>query len=408
LPAAIASYGLALGISKVNQQLPDPVYALLSGLNAATVGIIVLAAVQLSQKAITDKITRILVFFGATAGMLYNTLWYFPVLMLVGGLSTVIWDYTWLQNLYRRVRPARRAEQTPDQDVEASESATELTQTTAGAQQPERRRQVSSLHSGEEASRAPNNGSGSVKSKNDNAEIQDNEQERIVPEALQMRIFSWKFGTAIIAAFFVTFAVIMVLRGVLPNRPRGFSLFANLYLAGTIIFGGGPVVIPLLRESVVLKGDLFPLLMAVFDEFSFPDTSLPKAGSLLATFSSVSPSSKPFQDQISTVIFPRSGFIPAVLVHHHQSLTNRSSHSCRLPRHSGRTRHIPSPSRWRRHRLRRHLYPRSSPPYRHNGPLAHPPRLQMGDFVPARCQRLGSRARLHGRFPSLANWVPRW
>jgi chromate transport protein ChrA len=259
LPAAIAAFGLALGISNVNQQLPDPVYALLSGLNAATVGIIVLAAVQLSQKAITDKISRILVFFGATAGMLYNTLWYFPVLMLAGGLSTIIWDYRWLQNLYRRIRPARRAEQTPDQDVEASESATELTHTTAAAQQTERRRQNASLHSGEDVTRGPVNGSGSVKSNHENAGVRENEQERVVPDALQMRIFSWKFGTAIIVAFFITFLVIMILRGVLPNRPRGFSLFANLYLAGTIIFGGGPVVIPLLRESVLKKRDLFPL-----------------------------------------------------------------------------------------------------------------------------------------------------
>jgi hypothetical protein len=65
-----------------------------------------------------------------------------------------------------------------------------------------------------------------------------------------MRVFSWKLGVTIITCFFITFLVIMVLRGVLDNLPRGFNLFANLYLAGTIIFGGGPVVIPLLRESV--------------------------------------------------------------------------------------------------------------------------------------------------------------
>jgi chromate transport protein ChrA len=46
----------------------------------------------------------------------------------------------------------------------------------------------------------------------------------------------------------------MALRGTLKSPPRGFSLFANLYLAVTIIFGGGPVVIPLLREYVVYEG----------------------------------------------------------------------------------------------------------------------------------------------------------
>jgi chromate transport protein ChrA len=65
-------YALSLGISRIGDVLPGPAYALLSGLNAATVGIIALAAVQLSQKAITDKATRIPVFLGATAGMRFR------------------------------------------------------------------------------------------------------------------------------------------------------------------------------------------------------------------------------------------------------------------------------------------------------------------------------------------------
>jgi chromate transport protein ChrA len=247
LPAAIAAFGLALGIAQVNQRLPDPVYALLSGLNAATVGIIALAAVQLSQKAITDKISRILVFFGATAGMLYNTLWYFPVLMVVGGTSTIIWDYRWPQKLYRRFKPTH-TEPTTSRDVEASESATELTETVP-AQHPQVRRQVSVAHSGEATSSGPQSES-PIEQHNGNDPTMREDEERIVPESLRMRVFSWKFGATLIACFFITFIVIMVLRGVLQNRPRGFSLFANLYLAGTIIFGGGPVVIPLLRESV--------------------------------------------------------------------------------------------------------------------------------------------------------------
>jgi chromate transport protein ChrA len=51
-----------LGVSRIGDTLPPPVYSLLSGLNAATVGIIALAAVQLADKAITDKLTRVLVF----------------------------------------------------------------------------------------------------------------------------------------------------------------------------------------------------------------------------------------------------------------------------------------------------------------------------------------------------------
>lgn len=63
-------YGFSVGVSHIGESLPRQVYALLSGLNAAIVGIIALAAVQLAQKAITDKLTRILVFLGATAGLM--------------------------------------------------------------------------------------------------------------------------------------------------------------------------------------------------------------------------------------------------------------------------------------------------------------------------------------------------
>jgi chromate transport protein ChrA len=45
-PGAIAMYGLSLGVQKMPDRLPPIVYAFLSGLNASTVGIIALAAVQ--------------------------------------------------------------------------------------------------------------------------------------------------------------------------------------------------------------------------------------------------------------------------------------------------------------------------------------------------------------------------
>src|SRR5436190_20369190 len=65
-------FGVALGIQNIQSQLPDLVYALLSGLNAATVGLIAVAAVQLSERAITDKMTRFLISVTACVGLLYQ------------------------------------------------------------------------------------------------------------------------------------------------------------------------------------------------------------------------------------------------------------------------------------------------------------------------------------------------
>jgi hypothetical protein len=84
-------YALSLGVQRIDNTLPAAVYALLSGLNASTVGIIALAAVQLAEKAVRDKLSRLLV-FGACAGLCYSALWYFPLLMVVGGFVTTAWD----------------------------------------------------------------------------------------------------------------------------------------------------------------------------------------------------------------------------------------------------------------------------------------------------------------------------
>jgi hypothetical protein len=70
LPGAIAMYGFSLGVQCIIGNLPNPVYALLSGVNAATVGFMALASVQLARKAITDPLMRILVDVQGCATML--------------------------------------------------------------------------------------------------------------------------------------------------------------------------------------------------------------------------------------------------------------------------------------------------------------------------------------------------
>lgn len=84
-------FGLAMGISRISTTLPGPVYALLSGLNAATVGVIALAGAQLAKKAITGPLTRLLVVGTGCAGICYNALWYFPVILVIDGMITLLW-----------------------------------------------------------------------------------------------------------------------------------------------------------------------------------------------------------------------------------------------------------------------------------------------------------------------------
>lgn len=260
-------YGLSIGISRVGEVLPGPVYALLSGLNAAIVGIIALAAVQLAQKAITDKVTRTLVFLGATAGMLYNALWYFPLLIFLAGAVTIVWDFRWLHPMGTKVlRTLRRRNRSMNQTDEVEmdtdpERPRDNQQELVG--EPRNNSVVDVSASSGPRSARPTSSSGKSLSRSvlpvaekDVSRPQPGPDERqephVVPADRDLNM-SWQFGLFLIIGFLVTFVVIMVLRGVLKHRPLLFSLFANLYLAGTIIFGGGPVVIPLLREYVASR-----------------------------------------------------------------------------------------------------------------------------------------------------------
>ncbi|PIB00724.1 hypothetical protein CB0940_02187 [Cercospora beticola] len=251
LPMAFAAFGLGLGVGQIEDELPGPAYALLSGLNSATVGIVALAGMQLSQKAITDTTTRILVFFGATAGMLYNALWFFPVLMVGGALTTLVWDLKFLQRGWRKVVRRKREEIGGSEDLEMRD---------VGVASGSAAQASSSVHqrSGAKGPDEP------VLAETDS------------PSEPQSRLLrSWKIGVAIVGAFFASFITVMVCRGIYSGDNRGFDLFSNLFLAGTIIFGGGPVVIPLLRDYIVAPGWVssrdFLLGLAITQAFPGPN-----------------------------------------------------------------------------------------------------------------------------------------
>lgn len=241
LPGALGMYALSLGIQRITSALPDPVYALLSGLNAATVGIVALAAVQLSQKAITDKLTRILVAFGGIAGMLYTALWYFPVLMATGGVVTLVWDLRLPHNIIQRIN--RRFGQNQEQQLSSITTNTDI--------------ELNSEGPIEQTSQA------------------EREGPRIVPQGHDITIMSLGTGWLLLASFTLSFIALMVTRGVFRHKAIVYNVFANLYLAGTIIFGGGPVVIPLLREYIVNEGWVSPrdflLGLALIQAFPGPN-----------------------------------------------------------------------------------------------------------------------------------------
>jgi chromate transport protein ChrA len=275
LPGAIGMYGFSVGVSHIGESLPRQAYALLSGLNAAVVGIIALAAVQLAQKAITDKMTRILVFLGATAGLMYNALWYFPVLMSLAGFASIVHDYRVLDPLVKwAVKLANKMTKKNENIQPRSEDiGLELPNSTFGAKSMnlDESRGRTQAANGTVTMTESNNPTSSGPVTHD---IEEAHEPRITPAARTINI-SWQFGTLTLVVFFLAFTVIMVARGVLPHRPLLFKLFSNMFLAGTIIFGGGPVVVPLLRSYVVSEGWVSPrdflLGLAIIQAFPGPN-----------------------------------------------------------------------------------------------------------------------------------------
>lgn len=281
-------YGLSVGVSRVGNTLPIPVYALLSGLNAATVGIIALAAVRLAEKAITDRLTRALVYLGGTMGMLYTALWYYPVLMIGAGIATTVWD---LQFLHAIVGLLKRCWAGPAaagngsvEDLEnchrnswvdnRSAHVQALTPTPLDSRRESKMTPATEVPSSQSAIVVPTTPYATPPEPPTRPDLQKRELNPLESLA-DFPSMSWKFGTGILVFFACTFIIIITTHVIISGAPRGSALFADLYLAGTIIFGGGPVVIPLLREYIVTQGWVSPrdflLGLAIIQSFPGPN-----------------------------------------------------------------------------------------------------------------------------------------
>ncbi|KAL8409844.1 hypothetical protein RB594_008070 [Gaeumannomyces avenae] len=274
LPGALGMFALSVGISNIQETLPRAVYALLSGLNSATVGIIALAAIELAQKAVTDKLTRLIVSVTGAAGLLYNALWYFPALVLASSCATVVHDLGWLHPAARAVGSAFARRRRPGEGQarpgveEAGEHRPAGVEAPAGtsglsmaSQAPPARRGVGTAVPASSASTVSNRGDvtgGPLPTAAPPATDQaPDEEPRVIAQEYRLNM-SWRTSAVLLGGFFAAFAAVMAARAAVPHRPLLFSLFSNLFLAGTIIFGGGPVVIPLLREYVVAQGWVSP------------------------------------------------------------------------------------------------------------------------------------------------------
>ena len=219
---------LSLGVANIDETLPGAAYAFLSGLNAAVVGVIALATTELSKKAITDDVTRLIVFGTASTGMLYNAIWYFPTLMALSGLTTLVYDLGLVHRLFRPLSSKRA----PSPDILPA---------------PDTRQNTPELENGVVDAEAD---TPTCQTTPLIPDITTPLLYRPGPTPSQPRIpISPRTGLILILSFLTFFLLVLTLPPLFfPTPSILLTLFTNLLISGTVIFGGGPVVIPLLRE----------------------------------------------------------------------------------------------------------------------------------------------------------------
>jgi len=224
---------LGFAVRKIPNELPQIVLAALTGINSAAVGLIALAAYRLSLNTVTDRVTRLLLCLSAAMGLLYSSIWLLPTLMLGAGLVTLIFDEVTRKEGMGESSVASAAPDLAPLLVQ-SDSPSVLEEASPGSSSR------LALH------RAPGYGAttnGTASHTHLAHEPQLLEASVSVPTSISFLIF-----------FACLFMSAVIFRAVVSNAPRIWDFGINIFIGGSIIFGGGAVVVPVLREYVVDPG----------------------------------------------------------------------------------------------------------------------------------------------------------
>ncbi|KAG0251729.1 hypothetical protein DFQ27_008576 [Actinomortierella ambigua] len=234
--------GALIGI--VGETIPLWAERLEQGLASAAIGLVALAAYRMSTTLATDKLTRILALVSGGVTALYSSAWLLPVVMAAGGLCSLAFDALWTPFMARHRRESQSLLENKgdlQQDTDKSEPVTESVAPSGDNIEPEKQEEPTS----EEPSQEPS------------ASAIDSGEEDVASSAAfqtpTLYNYSPKLAFGFLAVFSALLIASIVVRATIPVPPKadyGY-LLATFYFVGSIIFGGGPVIIPLLRTYMV-------------------------------------------------------------------------------------------------------------------------------------------------------------
>ncbi|KAJ3381899.1 hypothetical protein HDU84_004761 [Entophlyctis sp. JEL0112] len=232
---------LGYGVGKLGAA-SIPVWVLYIERSLASIGIalVALAAKQLSTKLLTDKTTSTLAAIAATLVINFSYIqWLIPVIMVCGGVVTYL--ETFGPEHYQRFQEGKSKKT----DVESG----------SALPPPVTANENEALVDGDNVSEIGNRNSIHLEQMPSAASVPkvDDTVTGNPPEEKQdLRIYfsySMATGAALIAIFFLLLITAAILRS--QNVTQALNILSTFYFVGAIIFGGGPVVVPLLYSYVV-------------------------------------------------------------------------------------------------------------------------------------------------------------
>ncbi|KAJ3215526.1 hypothetical protein HDU67_000314 [Dinochytrium kinnereticum] len=238
VPGGIIMTLFGYGVGRLGAAgIPEWVIHMQNGLASVAVALVALAAYKLGSKILVDRVSQSLGILSASIVINYTGLiWIIPVMMIIGGVVTTIEDrapeiWSW----WNRKREERVGRLEEDQ---------RRLGTSNGDGGLRRRNTTGSLNGSEPAV---------------HSNVTAGQPEAIARPDVESEdphlyfTYSLRSGL-IVVGISIVFLVIAILLRSLVGVPRPLSLLGTFYFVGMIIFGGGPVVVPLLYSYVVTNG----------------------------------------------------------------------------------------------------------------------------------------------------------
>lgn len=174
----------------------------------------------------------------------------YPVLVAAGGISTLLWDFrAQLLNTAKKLSSRRQKRWTPS--LPASSSVSD-----SANEQIELENRASSMQGGSRAASVRNRMRSGGSDTSKAASTPKNDAGVLAEEVrhIDLMVLKKKLAIPLAVASIAVIIILVVVKSEISSPPRWLDFFVNMIIAGVIIFGGGPVVIPLLRQYTVAPG----------------------------------------------------------------------------------------------------------------------------------------------------------